>query len=108
MGRMIGVQFPEGAVREFFLCHRVQTGSGAHPASYPTGSYPGINRPRREADHPPPSSAEVKNECSYASTPPVRLHGVVLVNGYVFKASYLVKRREDFTFTLLGIHVYSI
>jgi hypothetical protein len=43
--------------------HRVQNGSGAHPASYPMGtrgSFPGVKRPRREADHSPPSSAEVK------------------------------------------------
>jgi hypothetical protein len=46
------------------LHHRVQTGSGAHPASYPRGtekSYPGIHRPGREAHHSPPSSPEVKN-----------------------------------------------
>jgi hypothetical protein len=46
------------------LC--VQTGSGAHPASYPMGTggpFPGaIARPERDADHSPPSSAEVKNE----------------------------------------------
>jgi hypothetical protein len=50
-------------------------------ASYPTGtrgSFLGVKRPGREADHSPPSSAEVKNEWSYTSTPPVRLHGVVL------------------------------
>jgi hypothetical protein len=28
--------------------------------------------------HSPPSSAEVKNACSCTSTPPIRLHGVVL------------------------------
>jgi hypothetical protein len=38
----------------------------------------GINLPGREANHSPPSSAEVKNSCSYISTPPTRLHGVVL------------------------------
>jgi hypothetical protein len=37
----------------------------------------GVKRPRREADHSP-SGAEVKNEWSYTSTPPIRLHGVVL------------------------------
>jgi hypothetical protein len=36
-----------------------------------------VKRPGREADHSPPSSAEVKNEWSYASTP-IRLHGLVL------------------------------
>jgi hypothetical protein len=44
----------------------VQTGSGAHPASYPMGtgdSFPGGKaRLGRDADHSPPSSAEVKNE----------------------------------------------
>jgi hypothetical protein len=40
----------------------VQTGPGAHPASYTmgTGSFPGVKRPGRGIDHPPPSSAEVK------------------------------------------------
>jgi hypothetical protein len=39
-----------------------QTGPGAHPASYTmgTGSFPGVNQPGRGVDHPPPSSAEVK------------------------------------------------
>jgi hypothetical protein len=33
----------------------------------------------READHSPPSSAEVKkSECSYTSPPPTHLHGAVL------------------------------
>jgi len=40
----------------------VQTGPGAHPASYikSTGSFPVVNRPGRGLDHPPPSSADVK------------------------------------------------
>jgi hypothetical protein len=46
-----------------FFAH-VQTGPGAHPASCTmgTGSFLGVKRPGRGADHPPPSSAEVKNE----------------------------------------------
>ncbi|KDR20946.1 hypothetical protein L798_03885 [Zootermopsis nevadensis] len=49
--------------REFFLC--VQTGSGVLPTSYPMGTgvlSRGKTRPGRDADHSPPSSAEVKNE----------------------------------------------
>jgi hypothetical protein len=38
----------------------------------------GVKRPGREADHSPPSSAEVKNAWSYVSTLPIRLRGVVL------------------------------
>jgi hypothetical protein len=40
----------------------VQTGPGAHPASYKmgTGSFPREKRPRRDVDHPHTSSAEVE------------------------------------------------
>jgi hypothetical protein len=40
----------------------VQTGPEAYPASCTmgTGSFPGVKRPGRAVDHPPPSSAEVK------------------------------------------------
>jgi hypothetical protein len=38
----------------------------------------GVKRPGREVDHSPPSSAGSKNEWLYTSTPPVRLHGVML------------------------------
>jgi hypothetical protein len=48
----------------------------------------GVNRPEREVDHSPPSSADVKNAWSYTSTLPIRLHGVVLTY------------RDNFTFTL--------
>jgi hypothetical protein len=51
-------QFPAGT-GNFSLHHRVQNGSGAHPASYPMCTR-GSFKPGREADHSPPSSAEVK------------------------------------------------
>jgi hypothetical protein len=57
-----GVRYPAGA-GNFSLSHRVQNGSGTHPVSYPMrtrGSFPGVKRPGREADHSPPSSTEVK------------------------------------------------
>ena len=40
----------------------VQTGPGAHPVSYAmgTGSFLGVKRPGLGVDHPPSSSAEVK------------------------------------------------
>jgi hypothetical protein len=56
------VIFPAGA-GNFSLHHRVQHGSGAHPSSYPMGTGAlslEVKRPGREADHSPPSSAEVK------------------------------------------------
>jgi hypothetical protein len=66
--RVIEVRSPTGA-EVFFFSPCIHTGSGAHPDSYPMGtgvtggSFPGGKaRPGRDADHSPPSSAEVKNE----------------------------------------------
>jgi hypothetical protein len=57
---------------QFSLLHIVQTGSGVHPTSYKMGtggSFPGVKRQGREADHSPPTSAEVKKMWIYTSTP---------------------------------------
>jgi hypothetical protein len=63
--RAIGVRSPVGA-KDFSSTLCVQTGSEAHPASCPMGSggpLPGGKaRPGRDADHLPPSIAEVVNE----------------------------------------------
>jgi hypothetical protein len=78
--RVSRVRFPAGA-GNFSLHHRVQNGSGAHPASYPRGtrgSFPGVKRPGHEADHSSPSSAEVKERVELYLHSPIRLHGVVL------------------------------
>jgi hypothetical protein len=70
----------------------VETGSGVHPTSYKmgtVGSFPGVKRQGREADHSPPTNAEVKKMWIYTSTPP-----------YIFRRSaYLIKHRDNFTFT---------
>jgi hypothetical protein len=44
----------------------------------PGALYLGVKRLGREIDHSPPSVDEAKNAWCYTSTPPVRLHGVVL------------------------------
>jgi hypothetical protein len=49
----------------------------------------GVKQLEYEADHSPPSSAEVKNEWSYTSTPQ-----------YVFTAWCLVKHWDNFIFYL--------
>jgi hypothetical protein len=52
--------------KDFSSSLYVQTSSGVHPAFYPVGA--GVTFPRgkarsgRDADHLPPSSAELKNE----------------------------------------------
>jgi hypothetical protein len=50
--------------RDFSLLHSIQTGSGAHPASYQIstgGSFLGVKRQGREADHSPQFTAEFKS-----------------------------------------------
>jgi hypothetical protein len=63
--RAIEVRSPAGA-KDFSSSLCVQTSSEAHPASCTMGTggpFPGDKvRPRRDADHSPPSSAEVENE----------------------------------------------
>jgi hypothetical protein len=57
----------------------------------PAAIFPGIKRSSREADHWPPTSAEVKKTWIYTFTPP-----------YVFMAQCLI--RDNFTFTFRRIH----
>jgi hypothetical protein len=74
--------------------HRDKTGSGALPAPYPVGTRGfslGVKWPGREADHSPPSDAEIKNAWSYTSTS-------LLVKQYDFMAWYLVKHWDRFNF----------
>jgi hypothetical protein len=64
--RGVGVRFPVES-RIFSSPRRPD------PASYPMGaggSFPGVKRPVREADHSPPTSADVKKIWVYTSTPP--------------------------------------
>jgi len=51
-------------------------------------SYLGLKRPKREADHSPSSSAEVKNVWSYTSTPHTPSW-----------SGAQIKHRDNFTFT---------
>jgi hypothetical protein len=63
MGWTAGVRFSAGA-KELSLLHSIQTGSGAHPASYPMGTggfFPGLKQPGCEYHHAPPCSADVMN-----------------------------------------------
>jgi hypothetical protein len=73
------VRYAVGA-GNFALHHRVQNGSGAHPA-YPPGTGAlslGIKRPGHEADQSHPFSAQIKNAWNYTVTPTIRLHDVEL------------------------------
>jgi hypothetical protein len=81
MGWTPYVRFPTGA-RNFSLHHRVHNGSGAHPGSYlmgTRGSFPGGKAAGRvKMTTRLHLVSRSKNQWSYTSTPPVRLHSVVL------------------------------
>jgi len=60
----------KGNNENFSLCHCVQTGCGANPASYPMDTRAlALGVKWHETDHSPPSGAQVKNLCSYTSSP---------------------------------------
>jgi hypothetical protein len=70
--RMFGVRIPAGA-GNFSPRQRIQTGSGVLGALSLE-----VKRPVHEADHSPPSSAEVKESVEIYFHSPIHLHGVVL------------------------------
>jgi hypothetical protein len=82
----------------FITASRTALGPTQPPIQWVPGALSlGVKRPGREADHSPPSSAEVKNAWSYTSTPK-----------YVFMAWCLVKHRDNFTFTFYLVCVCSL
>jgi hypothetical protein len=86
-----GVQIPVGA-RDFPVLQRIQTNPVAHPASYSVGigSFFGVLWPVHIVDHSPPSSAEVKDEETYASAPPYIPHGLDRDSSLYFTLLYLL------------------
>jgi len=83
------VQIPVGA-RDFPLLQNFQTGPQNFLLSVCQSPFLGE---RHEVDNPPPAIAEVRNEWSYTSTPPIFLHGV---------------DRDNFTFTTKFMRLYAI
>jgi hypothetical protein len=109
--RAIEIRSP--TVADFSSSPCVQTGSGAHPASYPMGTggpFPGGKaRPGRDADHSPPSSAEVKNEKElyllFPHVPPWRVAGQLHFT-YIYTHTYIHTYVRTHTHTHTHIHTY--
>jgi hypothetical protein len=74
-----GSEFEPQYGQEFSPLHIVQTCSGAHTVSSSNGKGE-VKRPRREADHSPPASAEVKKMWTCTSTPPYAFIVQCLIN----------------------------
>jgi hypothetical protein len=75
------------------VLRNVHTGCEAHPAPGPmhTGTLPSeLTWHGFEAHQPLPATAEVTNEWSYASAPPVCLHGMVFTFAFINIISSLI------------------
>jgi hypothetical protein len=73
--------------KEFSLLHLIQTSSEAHTAFYPMDtrtSSPRLRPLGSEADHSPPTNANVKKMFIYTSTPP-----------HVSMADMVLKHRDN-------------
>jgi len=84
-----GVEVPglESRWRQEIPLLDVQTGCAANPVG--GALWAEVKRPAHEFDHLPPCSAEVKNEWSYAATPPICLHGTGR-DKFAFFAMFLI------------------
>jgi hypothetical protein len=73
------VRFPAVLGIFFITVSLPSLGPTQPPIQCITGALsPGVKRPEREADHSPPTGAEVKNTWSHTSTLPIFLLGVVI------------------------------
>jgi hypothetical protein len=81
-GLLSGIALGYGLGRGIFLLttasRPILGATQPHIQRIPEALSLGVKWPGREADRSPPSIAEVKNTWSYTSTPPIRLHGLVL------------------------------
>jgi len=80
-GWTIGVHFPAGAMMGLFLfttASKTALGPKTPIQRVPRALTPAVKRHGCEANHSPPSRADIKNAWSYIYTPPIRLQGVVL------------------------------
>jgi len=55
-----------------------------------TGSFQGKKRPGRDVEHPPHLSLRLKKECSYISTPPPGVHGLLKDELYLLDLYFLM------------------
>jgi hypothetical protein len=92
MSLTAGIRFPLGQkIFLFFRASRPAQGSTQPPIQWVPGTLTqGVKWPGYEADHSPPPSAEVKHSGAMP-----QLH-----NTPSWRAACLIKRKENFTFTL--------
>ena len=84
----------------------VQTGPGAHPASYTmdTGSFPGVKRPGHGVDHSPLPSVEVKERIELYLYSPSGLSWPVL--GRTLPLLYFPFFSDNYLFTSFFLNIH--
>jgi len=97
---LIYVMLLLAGLRDSNLLHRVQTGSEAHPVSYPTGSRGcslGVRWPEHEADRLPPSRAGVKNAWTTLPLSQYAFMELCSVKNFTFTLPFtMVRNHSDF------------
>jgi hypothetical protein len=80
--RGVGVRVPVGSRIFSYPLHpdRLWGPPNLLSNGYPGNLFPGVKRPRREADHLLPTSAEVKKMWTYTSTPPCGFMACCLIS----------------------------
>jgi hypothetical protein len=84
------------------LKHRVKTGSGAHPGSYPVGTWvclPGVKLPVREGGHTSTFVLSLRMRGAIPALPITSSCSALLSNGYIFLEWYLVKHKTTLRLT---------
>ena len=71
---------------------QVQSGSGAHPASYTmgTGSFQSLKRPGRGVKHPPHLAPKLKKEKFYTSNPTLGVLGLLQGELYLYLYIHII------------------
>ena len=82
----------------------IQTGPGAHPASYTlgTGPFPGVKRLGCGVNQPPHLQPRLKKEYSYTSTPHLDLHG--LLKGELYVTFTVSEKRSSKEYLGVGVN----
>jgi hypothetical protein len=96
MAEELGLNSQLGQEIFLFAASRLAQGPAQPPAQWVAGALsPGVKWPGNEANHAPPSSAEVRKAWSYTFTPPYIFMMWCLI---IYYHGLIIKHRNNFNF----------